>query len=231
MSTNIMAVATGMRSSCPTSAINRPADLTRTLRSRRGPMLSSAAPLTSQWLCPRDARTRRAGPRLTSFVPGANLSRGGRKVFGLYSSLLTLALSSVAWPSAVGVSLGILVGVGLGYLLIDRVLRAQAATPQPALVRRLASACCLVWGLVLPLGMAAAGLVWGVGFGVGTLVEGPVSTTVRETTHTWLVGANGIGTAVLRRLPLAKRLSERELLTVVQAAPEWISEALDQDRV
>jgi hypothetical protein len=154
-----------------------------------------------------------------------------RTVFGLYSSLTTLAFSSVAWPSGVGVSLGVLVGVGLAYVLIDRVLQAHGATPQRGLVRRLATVCCLVWGLVLPFAMAAAGLVWGVGFGVGSLVEGPVSATVRETTHTTLAAANGLGVGVLKRLPLAKRLSERELLTVVQAAPELVSAALDQDRV
>jgi len=35
----------------------------------------------------------------------------------------------------------------------------------------------------------------------------------------------------LKKLPLAKRLTERELLTVVQAAPEWISDALDQNKL
>jgi hypothetical protein len=61
--------------------------------------------------------------------------------------------------------------------------------------------------------------VWGVGSGVGSVVEGPVSTTVRETTHTWLMAANTLGVGVLKRLPLTKRLTERELLSVVQAAP------------
>jgi hypothetical protein len=152
-------------------------------------------------------------------------------MFGVYSSLASLAFSSVAWPSGVGSAVGILLGGALAYLLIDRVLGAQAKTPQPNLVKHLASGCCLLWGLTLPLALTAAGLVWGMGFGVGSLVEGPVSTTVRETTHTWLTGANGLGTTVLKRMPLAKRLSERELLTVVQAAPEWISEVLDEDKV
>ena len=152
-------------------------------------------------------------------------------MFGLYSSLVTLAFSSVAWPSGVGVCLGALVGFGLAYVLIDRVVRANVESPQPGAVRRLASACCLLWGLLLPLSMAAAGLIWGVGSGVGSLVEGPVSTTVRETTHTWLTAANTLGIGALRRLPLAKRLSEHELQAVVQAAPEVISEALDQDRI
>jgi hypothetical protein len=152
-------------------------------------------------------------------------------MFGLYSSLFRLAFSSVAWPSGVGVTLGLLLGLGLAYVLIDRVIRAQIETPQPTVIRRLASVSCLLWGMTLPLSLAAAGLVWGVGSGVGSLVEGPISTTVRETTHTWLTAANGIGVGVLKRLPLAKRLSERELLSVVQAAPEVISEALDQDKV
>jgi hypothetical protein len=152
-------------------------------------------------------------------------------VFGVYSSLVGLAFSSVAWPSGVGLTVGLLAGLGLAYGLIDRVLRAQAARPLPELVRRLASVCCLLWGMLLPIAMGAAGLVWGVGSGVGSLVEGPVSTTVRETTHTWLTAATGVGVGVMKRLPLAKRLSERELLTVVQAAPEVISAALDQEKV
>jgi hypothetical protein len=152
-------------------------------------------------------------------------------VFGLYSSLFRLAFSSVAWPSGVGVTLGALLGLGLAYGLIDRVIRAQVETPQPPVVRRFASVSCLLWGMTLPLALAAAGLVWGVGSGVGSLIEGPISTTVRETTHTWLTAANGIGVGVLKRLPLAKRLTERELLAVVQSAPEVISEALDQDKV
>jgi len=145
--------------------------------------------------------------------------------------MASLAFSSVAWPSAVGVILGALLGFGLAYVLIDRVLRANVERPQPPLVRRFASACCLLWGLVLPLAMAAAGLVWGVGSGVGSVVEGPVSTTVRETTHTWLAAANTLGVGVLKRLPLAKRLTERELLAVVQAAPDVIADALDGDKV
>lgn len=161
---------------------------------------------------------------------GANLARSGQ-VFGVYSSLVSLAFSSVAWPSGVGLALGIVLGVGLAYLLIDRVLRAHGAAPLGGALRRLASVCCLLWGLTLPLAFAAAGLLWGAGFGVGALVEGPVSTTVRETTHTWLTGASGLSATVLERMPLAKRLSQRELLTLVQAAPEWISAALDQDQV
>jgi len=145
--------------------------------------------------------------------------------------MASLTVSSVAWPSAVGVILGALLGFGLAYVLIDRVLRANVERPQPPLVRRFASACCLLWGLVLPLAISAAGLVWGVGSGVGSVVEGPVSTTVRETTHTWLAAANTLGVGVLKRLPLTKRLTERELLAVVQAAPDVIADALDGDKV
>jgi len=137
----------------------------------------------------------------------------------------------VAWPSGLGVSLGFLLGAGLAFVLIDRTLRRQATTPSPGWARRLASLCCLVWGLILPLTLAVAGLLWGAGFGIGKLVEGPLATTVSQTTHVWLSGASGLGATVLKRLPLAKRLTERELLTVVQAAPEWISEALDKNKL
>lgn len=152
-------------------------------------------------------------------------------MFGLYASLVPLALSSVAWPAGVGLAVGSLVGVTLAYLLIDRTLRAQGSAPKVGVRRRLATVCCLLWGLTLPLSLASAGLLWGAGYGVGKLVEGPVSTTVRETTHTWLVGASGIGAAVWKKMPLAKRLSQRELLTIVQAAPDWISAALDDQQV
>jgi len=91
-------------------------------------------------------------------------------VFGLYSSLFTLAFSSVAWPSGVGITLGALLGVGLAYALIDRVIRAHVGTPQTGAIRRLATVCCLLWGMTLPLAMASAGLVWGVGSGVGSLI-------------------------------------------------------------
>src|SRR4029079_629640 len=124
--------------------------------------------------------------------------------------MASLAFSSVAWPSAVGVILGAAIGFGLAYVLIDRVMRANVERPQPPVVRRFASACCLLWGLVLPLAMAAARLSWGLGSGVGSVVEGPVSTTVRETTHTWLAAANTLGVGVLKRLPPAESPAERE---------------------
>lgn len=152
-------------------------------------------------------------------------------MFGIYSSLVPLAFSSVAWPAGVGLAVGSLVGLALAYVLIDRTLRAQGSAPRLGVRRRLATVCCLVWGLTLPLSLASAGLLWGAGHGVGKLVEGPVSTTVRETTHTWLAGASGVGAAVWKRMPLAKRLSQRELLTIVQAAPDWISAALDDQQV
>ena len=152
-------------------------------------------------------------------------------MLALYSTLLTLAVSTIAWPAGVGLAAGILVGGGLAYGLVDRVLRAQGANPQRGLVRRFSTVCCLLWGLTLPLGAMAAGVVWGVGFGVGTLVDGPVSTTVREAVHSTVVTANGLAAGLRERLPLGKRLSEGELLTIVQAAPLWISRALDEERV
>jgi hypothetical protein len=152
-------------------------------------------------------------------------------MLALYSSLLTLAVSTIAWPTGVGLAAGLVVGGGLAFGLIDRVFRAQGRNPQRGLVRRLSTVCCLLWGLTLPLGAMAAGVVWGVGFGVGTLVDGPVSVTVREAVHSTVVTANGLAAGLRERLPLGKRLSERELLTIVQAAPAWISGALDEERV
>jgi len=152
-------------------------------------------------------------------------------VLALYSSLFTLAVSTIAWPAGVGLAGGALAGGGLAYGLVDRVLRAQGANPQRGLVRRFSTLCCLLWGLTLPLGAMAAGVVWGVGFGVGTLVDGPVSTTIREAVHSTVVTANGVAAGLRERLPLGKRLSERELLTIVQAAPAWITGALDEERV
>jgi hypothetical protein len=107
------------------------------------------------------------------------------------------------------------------------VLGAQGRAPQRPAVRRLAAACCLLWALVLPLCFGAAGLLWGLAHGLGEVVEGPVSTTVRATTESWVSRANGLRAGVLGRFPLAKRLSDGELTAVVRAAPEWLAEALD----
>jgi hypothetical protein len=98
-------------------------------------------------------------------------------------------------------------------------------------VRRTAGACCLVWGLVLPPVFATAGLVWGLSHGLGNVVEGPLSTTVRATVDTWMTRASSLRTSVLGRYPLAKRLSESELATVMRATPEWISEVFGHAEV
>jgi len=143
---------------------------------------------------------------------------------GLYSALVAMAFTSVAWFAKGGAIVGALLGGGLAYVLIARVLRAQGAAPQRDAVRRLAGVCCLLWGLVLPTAFGAAGLLWGLARGLGNVVEGPVSTTVRATEQTWLARANGLRAGVLGRFPLAKRLSEGELMTVVNAAPQWLSE-------
>jgi hypothetical protein len=146
---------------------------------------------------------------------------------GLGSALLAMMFTSVTWLAKSGVLVGTLVGAAFAYFLIARVLRAQGGAPQRASVRRLAAACCLLWALVLPLCFGAAGLLWGLAHGLGEVVEGPVSTTVRATTQTWLNRANGLRAGVLGRFPLAKRLSDGELTAVVRAAPEWLAEALD----
>lgn len=149
---------------------------------------------------------------------------------GFYSALVSMAFTQVAWAAKVGAALGLLVGAALAYLLIARVLRVQAEAPPPLAWRRLAGVCCLLWGLALPTAFAAAGLTWGLARGLGNIVEGPVSTTVRATTETWLSRANGLRTGVLAKYPLAKRLSDGELMSVVAAAPAWISEAIDHER-
>jgi hypothetical protein len=144
---------------------------------------------------------------------------------GLFSALVAMAFTSVVWSAKAGAVVGALLGAALAYALVGRVLREQARAPGPTAVRRLATACCLVWALVLPIALASAGLLWGLARGLGNVVEGPVSTTVRATTHTWLSRANGVRAGVLARYPLAKRLSESELVAVVRAAPTEILDA------
>ncbi len=146
---------------------------------------------------------------------------------GLSSALLAMMFTSVTWLAKSGVVVGTLLGAGLAYLMIARVLRAQGSAPQRPAVRRFAAACCLLWALVLPLSFGAAGLLWGLAHGLGEVVEGPVSTTVRATTESWVARANGLRAGVLGRFPLAKRLSDGELAAVVGEAPEWLAEALD----
>jgi hypothetical protein len=144
---------------------------------------------------------------------------------GLFSALVALAFTSVVTSAKVGAAVGAALGIAAAYLLISRVLREQGSTPARVGLRRLASACCLVWALVLPIALASAGLVWGLARGLGNVVEGPVSTTVRATTHAWIARANGLRAGGLARFPLAKRLSESELVSVVRAAPAEILDA------
>jgi hypothetical protein len=150
---------------------------------------------------------------------------------GLYSALFSMAFTSVAWFAKGGAIVGALMGGVLAYLPISRVIRAQGALPQRVAVRRFAAVCCLLWGLVMPPVFAAAGFLWGLAHGLGNVVEGPVSTTVRATVETWLTRANGLRSSVLGRYPLAKRLSEGELAGVVRATPEWISDVLGHQEV
>jgi hypothetical protein len=137
----------------------------------------------------------------------------------------------VALAGKVGAVLGLLVGAVLAYVPIARVLRAMAESPRTLTVawRRFAGVCCLLWGLALPTAFCAAGLTWGLARGLGNVVEGPVSVTVRATTETWLSRVGGLRAGVLAKVPLAKRLTDSELMGVVRAAPVWISEALDHD--
>jgi hypothetical protein len=141
---------------------------------------------------------------------------------GLFSALVAMAFTSVVTSAKVGAIVGVLLGGTAAFVLIARVLREQGAAPGPVGVRRFASACCLVWALVLPLALASAGLLWGLARGLGNVVEGPVSTTVRATTHAWLTRGSALHAGLLARYPLAKRLSESELVSVVRAAPAEI---------
>jgi hypothetical protein len=150
---------------------------------------------------------------------------------GLSSALVAIAFTSVAWLAKGGAVLGGLVGGVLAYAAIARVIRAQGAAPQRVTARRFATLCCLLWGLLLPIPLGTAGLLWGLARGLGNVVEGPVSTTVRATAHTWLNRASGLRAGVLGRYPLAKRLSDGELMVVVHAAPEWFSEVLGHDEL
>jgi len=136
-----------------------------------------------------------------------------------------MAFTSVVTSAKVGAVVGVLLGGAAAFVLIARVLREQGAAPGPVGVRRFASACCLVWALVLPLALASAGLVWGLARGLGNVVEGPLSTTVRSTTHAWLTRGSALHAGLLARYPLAKRLSESELVSVVRAAPAEILDA------
>lgn len=145
---------------------------------------------------------------------------------GVFSALVAMAFSQVAWLAVGGAIVGLLVGVALAFGLIDRAVRALAGRTLPVHVRRVATLSCLVWGLVLPSFFAVSGLAWGLGRGLGNVIEGPVSTTVRATTHTWLARANEIKAGVLGRFALARRLTEGELAAVAQSAPQWLSEAL-----
>jgi uncharacterized membrane protein YedE/YeeE len=95
-------------------------------------------------------------------------------VFGVVAKLASLTFSSVAGPSTAGLAVGLVLGLGLACLLIARVLRAQGHSARTGLRRWFGAVCCLLWGLTLPFGLGAAGLLWGAGLGVGSLVEGPV---------------------------------------------------------
>jgi hypothetical protein len=144
---------------------------------------------------------------------------------GLFSALVAMAFTSVVWSAKAGAVVGALLGGALAYVLVGRVLREQGRAAAPISVRRFATVCCLVWALVLPIALGSAGLLWGLARGLGNVVEGPVSTTVRATTHTWLGRANLVRSGVLARYPLAKRLSESELVAVLRAAPAEILDA------
>ncbi|MDX2023609.1 MAG: hypothetical protein SF187_25450 [Deltaproteobacteria bacterium] len=132
----------------------------------------------------------------------------------------------MAWLAAVAGVVLFLGGAIVTFVFIDTVNRALMARPQPTYVRRFATAACLLWALVLPLFFGVAGFTWGLGRGLGSVVEGPVSRTVRGSALPWIATADGFGSKLLGRWALAKRLSETEFTLVTQTAPRWLADVL-----
>jgi len=147
-------------------------------------------------------------------------------VFNAYSALAGLAFKSVAWSAVLpGVLLFVLGGV-LAFFLIDASNKALMSRPLPVYVRRIATLGYLIWALVLPTSFGVAGFSWGLGRGLGNLVEGPVSSTVRGAILPWIAAGDQYGNKLLGRWTLAKRLSEKEFTQVTQTAPRWLAETL-----
>jgi hypothetical protein len=147
-------------------------------------------------------------------------------VFSVFGALAAMALQSVKWFALGGAIAGLVFGVVGAFVLVDRFNQSLVNAKQPSYVRKFGTCCCVLWALLLPTSLATAGLIWGLGHGVGNVIEGPVSTTIRSTAHGWLNEANEVRTKLLGHWTLTKRLSETELSLVTQTAPRWLADVL-----
>ena len=147
-------------------------------------------------------------------------------MLSVFGALAAMALQSVKWFALGGAFAGLVLGVFGALATVDRFNRALMNSKQLGYVRRFGSICCVVWALLLPTSLATAGFIWGLAHGVGNVIEGPISTTVRSTAHGWLNEASDVHTKLLGHWALTKRLSEAELSFVTQTAPRWLADVL-----
>ena len=147
-------------------------------------------------------------------------------MLALLRALMTVALRSVEHFVIGGAVFGAIVGLVVAYVLIARVQRTVSQGRRPVWLVRLAIACCVVWGWALPSLLGASGAVWGLGHGLGNMIEGPVATAVGTTGHQWLTQASAARDRLLARWPLAKRLNEIELTGISETTPRWLADML-----
>lgn len=147
-------------------------------------------------------------------------------MFAAYSALAGLAFRSVAWLAVAPGVLLFIVGIVLAFAVIDTVNRGLTRRQQPTYVRRFATVACMVWALVLPTFLGAAGFAWGLGRGLGNMVEGPIGSSIRGAVSPWIASTDRLGSKLLGRWVLARRLSESEFTQVTQTAPRWLADAL-----
>lgn len=147
-------------------------------------------------------------------------------MFSAFGSLFDLAFQSIQRYALGGAAVGVVLGGLCAFALIEIFTRALVKAPQRTYVRMCGTLCCLFCALVLPTFFGAAGFTWGVGHGLGRVVEGPISNTVRQTANGWIRQANGVRIKWLGQWALARRLSETEMTFVTQTAPRWLSDVL-----
>lgn len=147
-------------------------------------------------------------------------------MFSVFGALAAMALQSVKWFALGGAFAGLVLGVIGAFALVNSFNHALTNTKQPSYVRTFGTICCVVWAFLVPASLSTAGLIWGLGHGLGNVVEGPISTTIRSTAHGWIKEASEIGPKWLGRWALTKRLSETEFNLVTQTAPKWLADVL-----